>query len=279
MNRRSGGSTDRVRDLEPREAAERFLAHREGQNAASTIRNYRNRLDTFLEWAEAHEEIETMRDLDGYLLSEYEFHLEGAEQAPTTKKGKLTVLVQLLKYCARLEVVEPYLPHLVELPQLDDGDETSDVKLDFEDARALLAYYRNDIRRRGTNHHEPLVARYRSGATSRRSPVSSRPARTTASGTRASTSTGVTPPVVHPRAAHTRFGLAPSPGSSTTVSHTRRSLPAWPRSRPPSAGTTTSPITTRSSSVAFRRRRTWTSRLHLTGHERNTPHQQRLHVP
>jgi site-specific recombinase XerD len=155
MNRR-GGSTDRVRDLEPREAAERFLSHREGQNAPTTIRNYRNRLETFLEWAENHEEIKQMRDLDGYLLDEYAFHLQGHEHAPTTRKGKLTVLVQLLKYCARLEVVEPYLPHLVELPQLDDGEETSDVKLDSDDARALLQFYRNDIRKRGTAQHVVL---------------------------------------------------------------------------------------------------------------------------
>jgi len=153
MNQRRGGSTDRVRDLEPREAAERFLAHREGQNAESTIRNYRNRLETFLEWAESHDEIGQMRDLDGYLLDEYAFFLEGNENAPTTKKGKLTVLVQLLKYCARLEVVEPYLPHLVELPQLDDSEETSDTKLASEDARALLDFFRNSVRDRGTSHH------------------------------------------------------------------------------------------------------------------------------
>jgi len=152
------------RDLTPREAAERFLNRYEGDYADETVRNYRHRLREFVRWAEAHDEIEHLRDLDGFLIDEYTHYLKSQDHAPTTTKGKLTALAQLLKYGVKIEVVERHTPHLVELPRLTDAEETSGKMLDADDARAALAFFRESTRHRGTRQHVVLELIWHVGA-------------------------------------------------------------------------------------------------------------------
>jgi hypothetical protein len=94
-----------------------------------------------------------MHDLDGWAIDEYREYLEASENAPTTVKGKLTSLTQLLKYCESIEVVEDDLHEKVELPTLTKEEETSDDKLDEDEAGRLLEFFRNSPRQRGTAQH------------------------------------------------------------------------------------------------------------------------------
>lgn len=142
-------------DLAPVDAAERFIARRERKNSEKTVRSYANRLRGFVAWCEEND-IEQMRDLDGWWLDEYERHLEAGENAPSTVKGKMTALDQLLQYCASIEVVDDDLPDKLELPKLSKEEETSDEKLDGEDARNLLDEFRNSRRHYGTVQHVTL---------------------------------------------------------------------------------------------------------------------------
>ncbi|WP_435551935.1 tyrosine-type recombinase/integrase [Natrinema sp. CGMCC1.2065] len=143
------------RDLTPREARDRFLARRKSENTENTLRSYNNRLTRFVEWAE-EAEIESMSELDGWLLDEYRAHREEVDVAPTTLKGQLVALKQLLDFCASVDVVDDDLPAKVNIPELSKEEETSDDKLEATDARSLLEFYRNSRRHHGVAKHALL---------------------------------------------------------------------------------------------------------------------------
>lgn len=143
------------RNLSPTEAAERFIAKRENKNTEKTVRFYRNRLQDFLHWSEENG-IETMRDLDGWWLDEYERFLESGDNAPTTVRGKMMALDQLLQYCASIEVVDEDLPRKLEVPTLSKEEETCDDMLETDDAQKLLSFFRDSTRHYGTSQHVML---------------------------------------------------------------------------------------------------------------------------
>jgi site-specific recombinase XerD len=149
-------SENRQRDLTPTEAAERFIAKRRNKNTEKTVRSYENRLRQFVRWAHERDDVETMRDLDGWIIDEYERFLDERGDAPATVQGKLVALNELVKYCVRLDVVDADLPQRVEIPNLSKDDQTSDKMLEAPDARRLLQYYRNSTKDYGTRHHVTL---------------------------------------------------------------------------------------------------------------------------
>lgn len=143
--------TDRQRrKLTPEKAVQRFISRHNGTD--NTVRSYANRLQDFLLWADEYG-IDYMHDLDGWAIDEYREHLEASENAPTTIKGKLTSLTQLLKYCEQVEAVDEDLHEKVDLPTLTKDEETSDKKLHEDEAGRLLEFFRNSPRKRGTSHH------------------------------------------------------------------------------------------------------------------------------
>lgn len=97
-----------------------------------------------------------MSELDGWLLEEYERYLEQTGVAPATVRGKLSSLDQLLQYCASIEVVDDDLPDKLEVPTLSKSEQTSDKKLDADDARPLLEFFRESMRHKGTAQHVVL---------------------------------------------------------------------------------------------------------------------------
>lgn len=146
-------SDNRQRDLTPTEAVKRFIAKRRNKNTDKTVRSYENRLRQFVRWSQEREDVETMRDLDGWLIDEYERFLDERGDAPSTVKGKLVALQELAKYCVRLDVVDDDLPDCIELPKLSKDEQTSDAKLEADDARQLLKHYRESTADYGTVHH------------------------------------------------------------------------------------------------------------------------------
>jgi site-specific recombinase XerD len=149
-------SDDAQRDLSPSGAAERFISKRRNKNTDKTVRSYETRLRQFVRWTQDHDDVEVMRDLDGWTIDEYERFLDERGDAPSTVKGKLVALKQLAKYCARLDVVDDDLPEKVEMPTLSKDEQTSDKKLDAADARRLLEYYRESTSDYGTIQHVTL---------------------------------------------------------------------------------------------------------------------------
>lgn len=140
------------RELSPTEAAERFIARRENKNSEKTVRSYRHRLSNFLLWADQRG-LQTMRELDGWLVDEYHRYLEERGDAPTTIKSKISALSQLVEYCETLEVVEEGFSEKIELPSPSMEEATSDEMLTPEDAAASLAFFRDSVRKYGTHEH------------------------------------------------------------------------------------------------------------------------------
>ncbi|WP_380675526.1 tyrosine-type recombinase/integrase [Salinigranum sp. GCM10025319] len=141
------------RELTPDEAVSRFIAKRRNKNTDKTVRSYHQRLRQFLRWTWERDDVEVMRDIDGWIIDEYERHLDERGDAPTTVKGKMSALKELMKYCVQLDVVDETLPDRVELPRLSKEEQTSDTMLEAPDARLLLEHYRQSKRDYGTVHH------------------------------------------------------------------------------------------------------------------------------
>lgn len=144
------------RDLTPTEAVQRFVAKRRNKNTEKTVRSYENRLRQFVRWAHERDDLEVLRDLDGWLIDEYERYLDERGDAPSTVKGKLVALQELLKYSEQLGVVDENTADAVVLPRLSKDEQTDDTMLAESDAKRLLRYYRSSTAEYGTVQHAIL---------------------------------------------------------------------------------------------------------------------------
>lgn len=145
------------------EAVDQFLAHVEEHRADKTLRNYRHRLDTFLEWADDRGG-ETVDDLDAAAVEDYREFLEGRDGSPLTVKGKMSAFRQLLVYCAERGVVDDELPEQVTLPRVANDSVDVDDRLDAAAARPLVSFYRGSVRHYGTAQHLTLELVWNIGA-------------------------------------------------------------------------------------------------------------------
>ena len=152
------------RNLTPEDAVRRFISKRRDNNTDKTVRSYENRLRQFVRWAQTRDDIEVMRDLDGWLIDEYERHIEERGDAPATVKGKIVSLNELVRYCVQLEVVEEELFEKVEIPTLDADEQTDDKLLETDDARRLISFYRSSTSEFGTIYHVVLELVWHIGA-------------------------------------------------------------------------------------------------------------------
>lgn len=144
------------RDLTPEEAVQRFVAKRRNKNTEKTVRSYENRLRQFVRWTQDRDDIETMRDIDGWIVDEYERFLDERGDAPSTVKGKIVSFKELVKYCVSLDVVDADLLDRIKIPKLDEDDQTDDTRLETAEAQRLLEYYRQSTRDYGTVQHVVL---------------------------------------------------------------------------------------------------------------------------
>ena len=160
MNQRDEG---RLRALSPREARRRFLKRREQTQSPATVRSYGNRLNDFILWAE-NENIESMSELTGWEIDDYHMYREAQDIAPATVRGTMVALRQLLLYCARVEVVDEELPDKVDIPTLSKEQASSSDRLETEDAKALLNFYRDSTMYFGTAWHAFLEVTWHTGA-------------------------------------------------------------------------------------------------------------------
>jgi len=132
---------------------QRFIAKRRNKNTDKTVRSYENRLRQFVRWTQQRDDIETMRDIDGWIVDEYERFLDERGDAPSTVQGKMVSLKELAKYCVQLDVVDDDLPDRIKIPQLSKEESTDDQKLEADDARLLIEHYRNSPKDYGTIQH------------------------------------------------------------------------------------------------------------------------------
>jgi site-specific recombinase XerD len=150
------------RDLSPAEARDWYLDERRGDATDWTVRTYRYRLSRFVEFCEAND-IEQMGDVDGWTIEQFA-RARRSELATVSMKGQMSALKQLLEYCARIDVIDEDLPRKVEIPSVNRDEEADDTRLETEDAKALLEFYRESRAKFARKHHALLEVFWNTGA-------------------------------------------------------------------------------------------------------------------
>jgi len=144
-------------------AVDRWIRKRRTDATDRTIRGYRSRLDQFLDWA-ATEDVDTVDDLDAWLLDDYQLHLSEQGLAPTTIKARTSTLRLWVSYLETLELVSDGLSDAIDVPNLSRSEEENEQRLDPEDALAALESLRDSRRHFGTAMHAFLELAWHTGA-------------------------------------------------------------------------------------------------------------------
>lgn len=124
-------------DLEPEQATEDFLAERKSEVSKSSWRNYKYPLNDFIEFCEQRE-INSMSELNGYELKKFKQRRRESGISEVTLKNNLSTLRTFLNWCAEAQAVEPGLSELVQLPDLNSDEYTSDDFLTLEHVEETL---------------------------------------------------------------------------------------------------------------------------------------------
>lgn len=149
-------------DWSPRRARERYIERRSSDSTEKTRKGWWYRLKLFVEWCESVG-IETVSDLRPLDIDEYHDQ-RAASVAPVTLEGEMSTLKEFLRYLGGLNAVDEGLQEAVHVPDLDDSERSSDVKLATPEAMAMLRYYRNSPEKRGTREHTLLELLWFTGA-------------------------------------------------------------------------------------------------------------------
>ena len=150
-------------DMTPREARDRYLDHRRSEASKASIQSWHYRLKRFVEWAEERD-IQSMDDVTGWILDEYETHRRGQEISASTLNGEMQTLKNWLEYLSRIDVVDDDLPEKVHVPGIPEGEESSDEMLEHGAAFALISSFRGSPERYGTANHTLLELLWFTGA-------------------------------------------------------------------------------------------------------------------
>lgn len=157
------GSGDRVPDLSPREAFERWLARLRGTKAEATVSSYHYRLKHFIEWCDENG-IVSIAEISGWDIDTYETHRRGEGMSPLSLNKELGTLRNFLDYCARIDLVDESLPEKVDPPDVPRDLHVDETRLAPDHAEALLDYYDATPEARGSRAHALLALAWYTGA-------------------------------------------------------------------------------------------------------------------
>jgi len=163
---RIAGSTDggdRIPDLSPREAFERWLNKLRVDKSEATVSSYHYRLKLFIEFCE-EERIHEIDELTGWDIETYETRRRERGVEPVTLNKELLTLGQFLEYCARVELVDEDLPGKVEPPSVPKQADVDKTRLHPDRAEALFDYYNSHDDEFGTRGHALLTLCWYTGA-------------------------------------------------------------------------------------------------------------------
>jgi site-specific recombinase XerD len=127
-----------VEPLTPCDGVDRYLAHRRGYVADSTLGTYAASLSQFTDWC-AEEGIECLAELSGRDLDAFDLD-QRQRVAKTTVKNRLKDLRMAIRYWERIEAVEEGLAEKVPVRYPDKHEEVRDDTLFWEEARPLLRW-------------------------------------------------------------------------------------------------------------------------------------------
>jgi site-specific recombinase XerD len=126
--------------IDPETALELYLAAKESEYAASTVRSHRSRLDFFVRWCAEHG-IDNLNDLTGRQLHQFRlWRREVGDLSPATEKSQLDTLHVFVRWLGTVDGCDPDLHLKVRSPGLTPAQNTRDVMLEAERAEPTLAY-------------------------------------------------------------------------------------------------------------------------------------------
>jgi site-specific recombinase XerD len=89
-----------VRQFTPEEAVERYIEERRSDLSDSTVYNYRSNLGMFTDWCSYQSEIDHVRDIDQFHISDFKIHKrDDDEVADTTLYNVMMSLRVFVKWC------------------------------------------------------------------------------------------------------------------------------------------------------------------------------------
>jgi len=152
---------DRVPDLSPREAFERWSGRIQAEKKESTISSYDYRVEDFVEWCES-EGVVKVSELNGWDLDSYQIHRQKQDLEKITLNKQLGTVREFLRYCARIELVDEALPEKIEPPEVSKQGDVDETRLEPDRAEALFDYYNEHDY--GSRDHALLTVFWYTGA-------------------------------------------------------------------------------------------------------------------
>ncbi|MFB6179554.1 MAG: tyrosine-type recombinase/integrase [Halorientalis sp.] len=152
------------RSLAIEEAYQQFLKAKKLEYTDETLRDYETRLRQFVQWADGEDDLESVGDITGWHIEQFKLFRQGQDLAPTTMKGQMATLKRWLDYLVSIDAVDDTLPYKVNIPTLEQQEETDDTMLAPESAEALLDYYRNSRVQYASEEHTALELFWYTGA-------------------------------------------------------------------------------------------------------------------
>jgi len=145
--------------MAPEDGLRRFLEQREHSVAKSTYQNNRTTLEQFVAWLH-DEDVENLNELTGRMMADYVHHRR-QKVKPISLQKELSAIRVALEYWADLDAVEPGLRERVHAPEVADGAQARDVKVNAEAAGEILDYL--ERYRRATREHVVLSLWWHTG--------------------------------------------------------------------------------------------------------------------
>jgi integrase len=132
---------DNLEPMDPREAFELFLDHKATECAKATVRNYKYRMQYFVQWCE-EEGIDNLNELSGRDIQRYRLwrQEEMTELNTLTLRNHLCSLRVFLQWCGSIEAVEPNLYDKIVIPKVGHGERKRDAILRTDTAKEILEY-------------------------------------------------------------------------------------------------------------------------------------------
>jgi len=131
---------DDLEPLAPADAYELFIDHKETTCVSATVRNYRYRLQYFVQWCE-QQGIDNLNDLSGRDIQQFRLWRKNSKDlAPMTLRNHLSSLRVFLKWCGSIEAVPENLYDKILIPKVAHGERQSDAMLEAETAKEILEY-------------------------------------------------------------------------------------------------------------------------------------------
>lgn len=132
---------DELEPIEPREAFELFLDHKATSCADATVRNYRYRMQYFLQWCEEEKGIDNLNGLTGRDIQRFQmWRNDTKDLEETTLRNHMCSLRVFIKWCGSIEAVPENLYDKILIPEVGRGERHREETMDADEAEELLDY-------------------------------------------------------------------------------------------------------------------------------------------